>query len=322
MSGVRRLRHPLGRPELPARARGCSGECRRRVGDRLLVAFPYYVDTYGMHSIHGRAPAIATGVAVARPDLSVWVATGDGDALSIGGNHLIHAMRRNVNLKILLFNNKDLRPDQGPVLANLTDRHGDEVDAHRFGRPAVQPGLARALGSEATFVARTMDSDRKHFTEVLRAAAAHRGTALIEILRTARSSTTARMTSSRTGRRRSRGSSGSRPARRSRSARRRRPWRCGAAGRHQPHPRSEAEPALILHHDPAAADPSQAFALSRLDDPALSHIAMGIFRQVSAPRMTTGCGLRSTPPGPLPARSTTPRWEALAGGDTWTVGES
>lgn len=142
--------------------------------------FPYYLDTYGMHSIHGRAPAIASGIATQREDLSVWVVTGDGDALSIGGNHLIHAMRRNVNLKILLFNNRiygltkgQYSPTSEPGKVTKSTPAGS-VD-HPFNP------VSLALGAEATFVARTIDSDRKHLTSVLSAAAAHRGTALVEI---------------------------------------------------------------------------------------------------------------------------------------------
>ena len=142
--------------------------------------FPYYLDTYGMHSIHGRAPAIATGLATSRGDLSVWVVTGDGDALSIGGNHLIHAMRRNVNLTILLFNNKIYGLTKGQYSPT------SEVGAVTKSTPAGSVDhpfnpVSLAIGSEATFVARTMDSDRGHLTEVLSAAAAHRGTALVEI---------------------------------------------------------------------------------------------------------------------------------------------
>ena len=98
-------------------------------GIGCAARFPYYMNTYGMHSIHGRAPAIATGLATTRPDLDVWVVTGDGDSLSIGGNHLIHALRRNVNITILLVQQPDLRPDQGPVLADLGDGQGHQVDA-------------------------------------------------------------------------------------------------------------------------------------------------------------------------------------------------
>ncbi len=142
--------------------------------------FPYYMDTYGVHSIHGRAPAIATGLAVSRPDLSVWVVTGDGDALSIGGNHLIHALRRNVNLKILLFNNRIYGLTKGQY--SPTSELGKITKSTPLGSLdyPFNP-VSVALGAEATFVARTVDSDRKHLTEVLRAAAAHEGTSLVEI---------------------------------------------------------------------------------------------------------------------------------------------
>ena len=142
--------------------------------------FPYYMNTFGMHSIHGRAPAIATGLAITRPDLSVWVITGDGDSLSIGGNHLIHALRRNVNLKILLFNNRIYGLTKGQY--SPTSEQGKITKSTPEGSLdyAFNP-VSLALGAEATFVARTIDSDRKHMTEVLRAAANHEGTALVEI---------------------------------------------------------------------------------------------------------------------------------------------
>jgi 2-oxoglutarate ferredoxin oxidoreductase subunit beta len=142
--------------------------------------FPYYMNTYGMHSIHGRAPAIATGLSSSRPDLSVWVVTGDGDALSIGGNHLIHALRRNVNLKILLFNNRIYGLTKGQY--SPTSELGKITKSTPFGSvDAPFNPVSVALGAEATFVARTLDSDRKHLTSVLRAAADHEGTALVEI---------------------------------------------------------------------------------------------------------------------------------------------
>ncbi|MCW2785421.1 MAG: korB [Marmoricola sp.] len=142
--------------------------------------FPYYLDTYGMHSIHGRAPAIATGIATAREDLAVWVVTGDGDALSIGGNHLIHAMRRNVNMTILLFNNRIYGLTKGQY--SPTSEPGKITKSTPVGSVdhPFNP-VSLALGAEASFVARTIDSDRKHLTAVLSAAAAHRGTALVEI---------------------------------------------------------------------------------------------------------------------------------------------
>lgn len=142
--------------------------------------FPYYMNTYGMHSIHGRAPAIATGLAASRRDLSVWVVTGDGDALSIGGNHLIHALRRNVNLKILLFNNRIYGLTKGQY--SPTSEVGKITKSTPMGSlDAPFNPVSLALGAEATFVARTIDSDRKHLQGVLRAAAAHPGTALVEI---------------------------------------------------------------------------------------------------------------------------------------------
>jgi 2-oxoglutarate ferredoxin oxidoreductase subunit beta len=142
--------------------------------------FPYYMNTFGMHSIHGRAPAIATGLSTSRPDLSVWVVTGDGDALSIGGNHLIHALRRNVNLKILLFNNRIYGLTKGQY--SPASELGKVTKSSPMGSiDAPFNPVSVALGAEATFVGRTLDSDRKHLQSVLRAAADHQGTALVEI---------------------------------------------------------------------------------------------------------------------------------------------
>ena len=142
--------------------------------------FPYYMQTYGMHSIHGRAPAIATGLAASRPDLSVWVVTGDGDALSIGGNHLIHALRRNVNLTILLFNNRIYGLTKGQY--SPTSEVGKVTKSTPMGSiDAPFNPVSLALGAEATFVARTIDTDKKSMTEVLRKTAEHRGAAFVEI---------------------------------------------------------------------------------------------------------------------------------------------
>jgi len=142
--------------------------------------FVYYMDTYGMHGIHGRAPALATGVAASRPDLSVWVVSGDGDSLSIGGNHLIHALRRNVPLKILLFNNQIYGLTKGQY--SPTSEEGKVTKSTPFGSQdhPFNP-VALALGAEATFVARTVDTDKKHVAATLRAAAAHEGAAFVEI---------------------------------------------------------------------------------------------------------------------------------------------
>ena len=149
-------------------------------GIGCAARFPYYMETYGMHSIHGRAPAIATGLSTSRPDLSVWVVTGDGDALSIGGNHLIHALRRNVNVKILLFNNQIYGLTKGQY--SPTSEVGKVTKSTPMGSldHPFNP-LSLAVGAEATFVARSIDTDRKHLTEVLRAAAEHKGSAFVEI---------------------------------------------------------------------------------------------------------------------------------------------
>ena len=142
--------------------------------------FSYYMDTYGMHGIHGRAPALATGLAAARGDLAVWVVTGDGDALSIGGNHLIHALRRDVPIKILLFNNRIYGLTKGQ--ASPTSEIGKVTKSSPFGT-VDQPfdPVSLALGAGATFVARTLDTDKQHLPAMMRAAAAHPGAALIEI---------------------------------------------------------------------------------------------------------------------------------------------
>jgi 2-oxoglutarate/2-oxoacid ferredoxin oxidoreductase subunit beta len=239
------------------------------------------MNTYGMHSIHGRAPAIATGLATAREDLSVWVVTGDGDALSIGGNHLIHAMRRNVNLKILLFNNRIYGLTKGQY--SPTSELGKVTKSSPFGsvdRPFNPASLA--LGSEATFVARTMDTDRKHLTTVLRAAAEHRGTALVEIYQNCpifndgafelikdREEAEARIVHLVDGE----------------------PVRVGAnklvarddSGNLAVVDAEGADMSRVVIHDSGADDPSMAFQLSRLEDPTMAHMPMGIFRNVSRP---------------------------------------
>ncbi len=143
--------------------------------------FPYYLNTYGLHGIHGRAPAIASGLKLARPDLAVWVVTGDGDALAIGGNHLIHALRRNIDLKILLLNNRIYGLTKGQV--SPTSELGKKTKSTPAGsidRP-FNP-VALALGAGAGFVARTVDTDLKHLGMVLARAAAHKGAALVEVL--------------------------------------------------------------------------------------------------------------------------------------------
>ncbi len=142
--------------------------------------FPYYMDTYGMHSIHGRATAIATGLKAARPELSVWVITGDGDALSIGGNHLIHTLRRNPDLNILLFNNQIYGLTKGQF--SPTSEHGKITKSSPIGTVDLPFNpLALALGANATFVARTIDRDPKHQQEIYKRAYDHKGSSLVEI---------------------------------------------------------------------------------------------------------------------------------------------
>ncbi len=243
--------------------------------------FPYYLDTYGMHSIHGRAPAIATGLSVSRPDLQVWVVTGDGDALSIGGNHLIHALRRNVNLKILLFNNKIYGLTKGQY--SPTSEVGKITKSTPMGS-ADYPfnPISLALGAEASFVARTIDSDRKHLTSVLREAAAHQGSAFVEIYQNCNIFNDNAFEVLKDGETRDdyliRLEQGQ-------------PLRFGSSGQYSvTHPAGsfgltveESPDAVPLVHDAHQEDPAYAFALSRLAGPDLRHTPIGIFRDVSRP---------------------------------------
>jgi 2-oxoglutarate/2-oxoacid ferredoxin oxidoreductase subunit beta len=243
---------------------------------------PYYVNSYGMHSIHGRAPAIATGLAASRPDLSVWVITGDGDALSIGGNHLIHALRRNVNIKILLFNNRIYGLTKGQY--SPTSERGKVTKSTPFGSldHPFNP-LSLALGADASFVARTIDSDRRHLTSVLRAAADHQGTAFIEIYQNCpifnddafaplkeASATDQRLIKLEHGK----------PVRFASDSR---GLRFGPHGQLEAVEVTAADEATLITHDAHRADPSYAFALSRLDTSDFRHTPIGVFRQVEQP---------------------------------------
>jgi len=283
--------------------------------------FPYYLDTYGIHSIHGRAPAIATGIATAREDLSVWVVTGDGDALSIGGNHLIHAMRRNVNLKILLFNNRIYGLTKGQY--SPTSEPGKITKSTPMGSVdhPFNP-ISLALGAEASFVARTIDSDRKHLTSVLSAAAAHRGTALVEIYQNCPIFNDGAFDAVKDNDTKSdaiiplvHGE----------------PIRFGAEGQYGVVREKEtgsifavevadAEGADLLVHDAHNPDPSTAFAISRLTDAGVLHRApIGIFRDVQRPtyddlarqQIATARAGQDDPQLAL-AR-------LISGSDTWTI---
>jgi 2-oxoglutarate ferredoxin oxidoreductase subunit beta len=283
--------------------------------------FPYYLDTYGLHSIHGRAPAIATGLATTRPDLNVWVVTGDGDALSIGGNHLIHALRRNVNLTILLFNNRiygltkgQYSPTSEPGTVTKSTPAGS-VD-HPFNP------ISLALGAEASFVARTMDTDRKHLTSVLREAVRHRGSALVEIYQNCpifndgafevlkdRESAAARLVHLEHGAPIRFGTEGEHGVVR------------GADGLLAVAPVAEVGEAALVVHDAHATDPSLQFAISRLDDPTMAHVPVGVFRQVERPtyddlardQIAAAREAAGGPPTDADLAA------LLAGPDTWTV---
>lgn len=150
-------------------------------GIGCAARFPYYMETYGMHTIHGRAPTIATGLKLARPELDIWVISGDGDSLSIGGNHTLHMLRRNVDLKVLLFNNQIYGLTKGQY--SPSSEAGKVTKSTPMGSVdnPVNP-LLFALGAGATFVARTIDREAKHLGEILKAAHAHKGTAYVEIL--------------------------------------------------------------------------------------------------------------------------------------------
>ncbi|MEU6588303.1 2-oxoacid:ferredoxin oxidoreductase subunit beta [Streptomyces sp. NPDC046881] len=281
--------------------------------------FPYYMNTYGMHSIHGRAPAIATGLASSRRDLSVWVVTGDGDALSIGGNHLIHALRRNVNLKILLFNNRIYGLTKGQY--SPTSEVGKITKSTPMGSlDAPFNPVSLAIGAEASFVARTIDSDRKHLTEVLRAAADHPGTALIEIYQNCNIFNDGAFDALKDKQRSEEalirlehgqpirfGADGARGVVRDR--------RTGDLKVVTVTPENEAD---VLVHDAHSASPTTAFALSRLADPdTLHHTPVGVFRSVERPVYDVqmaeqlDTAIEQKGKGDLGA--------LLAGGDTWTV---
>jgi 2-oxoglutarate/2-oxoacid ferredoxin oxidoreductase subunit beta len=279
---------------------------------------PYYVDSYGMHSIHGRAPAIATGLAASRPDLSVWVITGDGDALSIGGNHLIHALRRNVNIKILLFNNRIYGLTKGQY--SPTSEQGKVTKSTPYGSldTPFNP-VSLALGAEASFVARTIDSDRRHLQGVLRAAADHRGAAFVEIYQNCpifNDDAFANLTEP-----------GSRDENLIRLEHGQ-PIRFGADssqglrftryGSLEAADASGGDAGSLLTHDAHVADPSYAFALSRLDSSDVARTPIGVIRQAPRPSYDD---LLSEQIETARARQGDGDLAALlAGGDTWQVG--
>jgi 2-oxoglutarate ferredoxin oxidoreductase subunit beta len=277
--------------------------------------FPYYLETYGFHSIHGRAPAVATGLAVTRPDLSVWVVTGDGDALSIGGNHLIHALRRNVNMRILLFNNRIYGLTKGQY--SPTSEQGKVTKSTPMGSPdAPFNTMSLVLGAEATFVGRALDSDRAGLTDVLTAAAAHQGTAFVEILQDCPIFNDGSFDVLRKK---------DEAARRLITLRHGEPIVFGAEGEWCVVRRgfgldtartADVPPGEVVRHDARTDDPEYAYALSRLSDQDLNRTVTGIVRQVRRPgydaavREQTARARREPGPG---------LQEILRGRNTWTV---
>jgi len=279
--------------------------------------FPYYMNTYGIHGIHGRAPAIATGVATARPDLQVWVVTGDGDGLSIGGNHFIHALRRNVNLKILLFNNQIYGLTKGQY--SPTSEKGKVTKSTPFGslEHPFNP-ISVALGAEASFVARTIDVERKHLPEIIRRAAAHRGSAFVEIYQNCNIFND--------------GAFVALTGKEGRSANRiylehNKPIRFGPGGERGIVMTNEGRVEIVkaadvgedklLVHDEHRDDPSLAFALSRVADGPSQPTPIGVFRDVQRPVYGDGIehqlrvAAEQQGPGDLE--------RLLGSGDTWSV---
>jgi len=244
--------------------------------------FPYYMKTYGIHGIHGRAPAIATGLKMTRPELSVWVVTGDGDGLSIGGNHLIHAMRRNVDLKILLFNNRIYGLTKGQY--SPTSELGKKTKSTPYGSVdyPFNP-LSVALGAEATFVARSIDTEVQHLQQVVRRAAAHKGSAFIEVFqncnvfndeafafatdKAVKEDTQLRLEHGKPlvfGKAKDRG------------------IRVGSGFQPEVVSLKDLDPASLLVHDEKAASPSLAFLEAHLDVPQFP-VALGVLRAIERP---------------------------------------
>ncbi|MBN9791180.1 2-oxoacid:ferredoxin oxidoreductase subunit beta [Pseudonocardia sp. TMWB2A] len=280
--------------------------------------FPYYLNTYGMHSIHGRAPTIATGLATSREDLSVWVVTGDGDALSIGGNHLIHALRRNVNIKILLFNNRIYGLTKGQY--SPTSEVGKVTKSTPMGSldHPFNP-ISLALGAEASFVGRALDSDRKSLTAVLQAAAEHRGSALVEIFQDCpifndgsfdvlrKGDTENRLIPIVHGEPITFGTPGE-----------------DGRGSHAVVQdgfklavveTASVDPGQIVVHD--QADHELAFALSRLSDQDLTHTVTGVFRNTDRP--TYDDAARAQVQAAKDAKPDADLQALLNGRDTWTI---
>ena len=275
--------------------------------------FPYYLETFGIHSIHGRAPTLATGLAISRPDLTVFVITGDGDALSIGGNHLIHALRRNVNLKILLFNNRIYGLTKGQYSpTSETGKVTKSTPAGSLDTP-FNP-ISLALGAEATFVARSIDSDRKHLTDTLRAASLHKGSALIEIYQNCpifnddayqivkdadtKGSATLQLVHGEPIKSQTHGV-------------------IFVNGAMKVVPLDSVQESEIVVHNANTLDPSYAFALSRLSGSELVHVPIGVFRDVE--RAEYGGLVNNQIAEYIDSQGAGDLAKLLSSGDTWEV---
>jgi 2-oxoglutarate ferredoxin oxidoreductase subunit beta len=287
-------------------------------GIGCAARFPYYINSYGMHSIHGRAPAIATGLAMARPDLDVWVVGGDGDMLSIGGNHLIHALRRNVNLTILLFNNQIYGLTKGQY--SPTSEVGKVTKSTPFGS-LDQPfnPVSLALGAEASFVARTHDMDRQHMMETFRRAHDHKGSAVVEIFQNCNVFNDGAFEQI-TGKKDVR-------AQMLIPLEHGKPIRFGADGERgvmmddQGRARivdvaDVGEDALLVH-DESRADPTLAFTLSRLATGPTMPTPIGVFRAV--PRQEYGASANQQIAAAQEQRGPGDLAALLASGSTWSV---
>ncbi len=251
-------------------------------GIGCAARFPYYMSTYGMHTIHGRSPAIATGLAVSRPDLDIWVVGGDGDMLSIGGNHLIHALRRNINMTILLFNNQIYGLTKGQY--SPTSEVGKITKSTPMGsvdRP-FNP-ISVALGANATFVARTHDLDRKHMIEVFRRAHEHQGAALVEIYQNCnvfndgaydsilkRDNRAEMMIDIKHGQQIRFGNEGQRGV-------------VIRNGKAMVVDAADVDESELVVHDESVEDPALAFALGNLSNDNFTPTPFGVFRAVEAP---------------------------------------
>src|ERR671918_359738 len=278
--------------------------------------FPYYMDTYGLHGIHGRATAIATGLATARPDLQVWVVTGDGDGLSIGGNHLIHALRRNVNMKILMFNNQIYGLTRGQY--SPTSEKGKVTKSTPFGslETPFNP-ISLALASEATFVARTYDVERKHLPSILKRVAAHRGSAFVEIYQNCNIFNDGAFLALT-----SKGGGGNRVYLEDGK-----PIRFGSENEKGLRQKRDGSLEVVsvadvgedklLVHDEDREDPSLAFALSRVASGPTMPTPLGVFRDVDRP--VYGVGMEHQLRAAAEAQGPGDLARLLSSGDTWTV---